>query len=57
MLGLRPQALETPEFQDSLEPIHGVVKKPGHMERPFVGALASTPAKASADSQYQPLNT
>lgn len=53
---LRPRALETP-WCLPLEASHGAVKKPGHMEKPFVGALANPPAKASADSQYQPLNT
>lgn len=52
MQGLRPQALEAP-WCSPLELSYCVVN--GHMERPFVGSLANTPAKASADSQYQPL--
>lgn len=39
-----------------LHGVHYVVKKPGHMERPCVGDLATTPAKALADRQYS-LNT
>lgn len=54
--GLRTQAME-PTWCSSLVPNHHVVKKPSHMARPFAGVWADTPAKASAGSQHQPLDT